>query len=108
MTQVSTCARARNDHSATDTYPTKTPRSKLVRLRVRADHCPQVLLRVLGLIAQQAVIPVTIAAERRTRELRFEIELDGLPDQSAKVLLAKVEAIVAVRSARIASRQRQS
>ena len=84
---------------------TKTPRASLARLRVEAHLCPQVMMRVLGLIAQQAIVPATIQFERRARSVRFEIEVDGLSDQSAQILLEKVRMIVTVRNARFVGRR---
>ncbi|MBC9034037.1 hypothetical protein IAG41_16740 [Sphingomonas sp. JC676] len=85
---------------------TKQPRNTLARLRVEAQLCPQVMMRVLGLIAQQAIVPATIQFERRTRSVRFEIAVDGLSDHSAEILLEKVRMIVTVRNARFVGRRR--
>lgn len=78
---------------------TKVPRERIVTLSVAADLCPQALLRVLGLIAQHGILPLSIAAERREAAQHFAVDVDNLPDQALAVLLAKIEAIVAVQSA---------
>lgn len=75
------------------------PRDRLIRLKVCANICPQVLLRVLGLISQHAYVPFTIAAKRRPRTQIFIIEMEGPSDQRAAILLAKVKSIIMVRSA---------
>ena len=79
----------------------KIARGDLVRLQVDAGICPQVLLRVLGLISQQGLVPLNISYERQRHRLRFLIEMDGLSEHSADVLARKVESIVMVRSARL-------
>lgn len=88
------------------TSRTKAPRNALARLRVEAQLCPQIMMRVLGLIAQQAIVPAAIQFERRARSVRFEIDLDGLSEQSAQILLEKVRMIVTVRDARFVGRRR--
>jgi acetolactate synthase regulatory subunit len=81
----------------------KVPRERLIRLDVEADLCPQVLLRVLGLVAQQWLIPLTITARSASDSIAIEVELDGaaLSAERAEVLLYKIEAIVSVREARL-------
>jgi len=65
-------------------------------------------MRVLGLITQQGAVPFTIAAESRPRSQRFIIELARLPDHAASSLLAKVEASVTIRSAKLTRATRGS
>ena len=84
---------------------TKAPRSAPTRFRVDAELCPHVMLRVLGLIAQQAVVPAAIRFERSARSVRFEVEVDGLSEHSAQILLEKVRMIVMVRNARFIGRR---
>jgi hypothetical protein len=69
----------------------------LNRFEVIADLCPQVLLRILGLIAQNSLIPVNLVCERRGDHLHARIALDGLPPARAEILLAKIATIVTVR-----------
>ena len=78
----------------------KSPRSQIARLRVTTDICPQVFSRVLGLIAQQDIVPVAMNFEHRARSLRFEIAVAGLAPHPAALIAAKVGEMVRVRSAR--------
>lgn len=82
--------------------PSKVPRERIVTLRAETDHCPQVLLRILGLIAQHGTVPLSIAAERGDDGQRVAVEIDTVADHAMSVLLAKVEAIVTVRRVEIA------
>jgi acetolactate synthase regulatory subunit len=79
--------------------PVKVPRDRIVTLAVETDPCPQALLRVLGLIAQHGSEPMSIAAERRADGQRITVEIGALPDAGLSTLVAKIEAIVTVRSA---------
>jgi hypothetical protein len=72
---------------------------RLNHFQVTAELCPQVLLRILGLVSQHALIPRNVVCERREDGLHVEIEVDGLPDERAEILLAKMAAIVMVREA---------
>ncbi|OJU20174.1 MULTISPECIES: hypothetical protein [unclassified Sphingomonas] len=99
---MSRAASARRNQSA----ETKVPRERIVTLSVAADLCPQALLRVLGLIAQHNILPLSIAAERLEGVQHFAVDVDNLPDHALAVLLAKIEAIVAVQSASVRPAER--
>jgi hypothetical protein len=77
----------------------KTPRSDLVHLNVTGDLCPNLLPRVLGLVAQFDLIPCGIALTRSRAQLRLALELDRPDHRRAEILLHKVEAIPTVRRA---------
>lgn len=79
----------------------KVPRDRIVTLAVDAEPCPQALLRVLGMIAQQGLVAMSIVAERTDDGQRVAVAIDALPEERMEVLLARLEAIVAVRGARI-------
>ncbi|MCW6534020.1 hypothetical protein [Sphingomonas lycopersici] len=93
---MSRAASARQNQPASEI---KVPRERIVTLSVAADLCPQALPRVLGLIAQHNILPLSIAAKRREAVQHFAVDVDNPPDQALAVLLAKIEAIVAVQSA---------
>ncbi|KQM17231.1 hypothetical protein ASE73_09630 [Sphingomonas sp. Leaf24] len=76
--------------------------ARRVRLSVTADLCPQITLRILGLLAQRSIIPVTIAVTRRPRSLAMVVVFVPADAQQSAVLLAKIEALVGVRRARLA------
>lgn len=79
----------------------KRRNDQLVRLRVSADICPQVLLRVLGLVAQHGAIPWSTSFEQRPRTLHVEVLFDIQNRDRAEILLRKVQAIPTVRLARL-------
>lgn len=79
----------------------KAPRERLVRLAVEADPCPQVFLRTLGFVAQQALIPLSIGYECKEEMLRFEIIVDDLSERAADTLLHRVCNLVTVREAKL-------
>jgi len=89
--------------SRTAAQPTKTPRASLVRLTVESEHCPQVLLRVLGLVSRDGTIPATIAVARSDDGLAIVIDLDGACAQPCDRLRLKVESIPMVRKASLAA-----
>jgi len=88
--------------------PAKVPRERIVTLHAETDHCPHVLLRILGLVAQHGTVPLSIAAERNDEGQRLAVEIDTLPDHTMSVLLGKVETIVTVRRAEIAPPPRRA
>ena len=89
--------------SVTDHVLAKIPRDRLVTLAVETDCCPQALLRVLGTITQQGLMPISIAAERHDDGQRIAVAIDALPDDRMELLVARLEAIVAVRNATFAA-----
>ena len=70
----------------------------LHRFHVTADLCPQAMLRILGLIAQNSLIPRRVVCERLEDRLFAEISVAGLSAERAEILLAKIESIVTVRA----------
>ena len=77
------------------------PAPDLYHLHVTTDLCPQAMLRILGLVAQNSLIPRSIACERHADRLHAQIALDGLSGERAEILLAKISAIVTVREAHV-------
>lgn len=64
---------------------------------VTASLCPQVLLRILGLFAQQSIIPQSIHCEQCENELHATVALINLSSQQAEILHAKIASIVMVQ-----------
>jgi hypothetical protein len=79
--------------------PSKTARQNLAHIVVLSEICPLVVLRILGIIARQSLVPFTIELHRSTRSLNLRIEIERLPDQAAEVLINRVSSIPMVRSA---------
>ncbi|RSU30599.1 hypothetical protein CA223_15225 [Sphingomonas koreensis] len=85
--------------------PTKTPRAELVILQVDADDCPQILLRVLGIISRNGSIPATISATRSDDRIEIAIELDGISGSIGERIARKVAEFPAVRKVLLAGRR---
>lgn len=71
-----------------------------VRLRVTADLCPQMMLRILGVVSRQSAIPRSVAADRSAQQLQVDIALDDLAGDALDRMRAQMAAIVGVRSVR--------
>jgi hypothetical protein len=83
------------------TLPAGAHAPGLYRFHVTADLCPQAMLRILGLVAQNGLVPRRIVSERLEDRLYAEILVTGLTPDRAEVLLAKIATIVTVRDARL-------
>ena len=68
---------------------------------VSAAPCPQVLLRVLGLFAQQDLLLDHIDASRTRRSLRITISVSDLEPHRATIIAEKMRQVVRVRSVRL-------
>ena len=77
--------------------------NRLHCFHVVADPCPQALLRILGLIAQNSLIPLSVVCERHAGQLHARIALYGLSPERAEILLAKIATIVTVRDTHLSS-----
>jgi acetolactate synthase regulatory subunit len=79
----------------------KAARATLVRLSVATDICPHVTLRVLNLVAQHGLVAATIMQTTRARSYALELVFARPADARGAMLLARVEAVVGVRQARL-------
>lgn len=73
------------------------------RLVARGELSPQLPLRVLGLFAQRNLLPDVFVARSQAETLLIELEVSGLDEGPAKVLLEKVRAIVEIDTASLVS-----
>jgi len=94
--QVPAAARLRSPVSPT---PIKTPCDQLVTFEIEADHCPQVLLRVLGLMTRDGTIPVTVAVRRTEDAILIAVGLDGATANRCDHLRQRIEEVPTVRTA---------
>lgn len=67
------------------------------RLLIAADLSPQMLLRVLGVVSRQSIIPHAVSATSGGDQLNVEMALVGLRDETVERVRAQIEAIVGVR-----------
>lgn len=103
MTRHSPSAAARR-HPTLNASSSKTPSADLVLLEIETDDCPQVLLRVLGVVARDGTIPVTIEAARLEDGLAIAIGLDGMSAPARQTIAYRVAGYPAVRKVSMAGR----
>lgn len=66
-----------------------------------AELCPQVMLRVLGLIAQNGLVPQQILCEQEGDELHARISVENLTADRAEILFAKMLAVIMVKEGKL-------
>ncbi len=71
---------------------------------VRAHACPHVVNRVVGLFAQQELIPSRLVVRQDGDALAIRLVQRDLPAHRAAVIAEKIRAMVAVESVRLAAR----
>lgn len=71
---------------------------------VVGDASPQLPLRVLGLFAQQDVLPRAVTMTQQEDQVEIVIDCGDLSPHRAGIILAKIEMMVLVRIARLESR----
>lgn len=68
------------------------------RFTVLGDASPQLPLRVLGLFAQQDLLPSLVTMAQQGEAFEIVIECGGLTMDRAQLVLAKMETMVLVRT----------
>ena len=77
----------------------KTATADLVAVRIHADLCPQVHMRIFGVLAQLGIEPLTMTFARTDAEVVLDCAFAApLPDR-LELLVHKLRAIVSVRDA---------
>ena len=66
------------------------------RLIVEASPCTEFLPRLLGVVAQQNLIPRALAFSREAEGLRVEVALDNIDDRTLTLMTGRIERIIAV------------
>jgi acetolactate synthase regulatory subunit len=85
--------------------PIKTPRAELILLAIEADDCPQILLRVLGLVARDGSIPATIEASRTDKGISIAIALDRVSPHVSERIALQVAQMPTVREVQLGGRR---
>jgi len=75
-----------------------TLRPESARLTIEADRCIELLPRVLGILAQQSLIPAAISFQALDDSLSLTLDLDDPEPGTASLLVGRIERIVAIRS----------
>lgn len=68
------------------------------RYQVDGHACPQLYLRLLGLFAQQDLIPADIEGQQRDEVLTLSIVQPGIDRRRAEIIAEKMRMITTVRS----------
>lgn len=77
------------------------PVAGTAQYRVDGEACTQLLLRVLGLIAQHCDMFERLSAGRRGDRLWIKLTAPGLSEHRARIVAAKIEAVVGVSKAEL-------
>ena len=70
--------------------------------RVRGDASPQLLMRILGLLAQQDRMPDRATIENVDETLEVVIAIGALPRHRAEVVAEKVRSMIGTHSVQLA------
>ncbi len=84
-------------HSARPSGGDATNPSAFPRFEIHADHCPQVLARIIGLFAAQGLIPTEFHARQSCGGLWACLHVD-VPPAHAQRLAEKLRAMVSVHA----------
>ena len=68
---------------------------------ITAERCPQVLCRLLGLVAQQDRLVAWARVESSARTCRVSLGVRGIDPHRAGVLAEKMRSVVSVRTVRL-------
>lgn len=68
---------------------------------ITAERCPQMLCRLIGLVAQQDRITSSVSATDTGRILRVTIRVPGMPEHGAAIIAQKMRQLVNVRTVRL-------
>src|SRR4051812_19766072 len=76
-------------------FPSLSPSATFA---VTADLCPQILCRLLGLIAQQGRVVDRLEAQKGPMALRIRFSVSDIEQHHADILAAKMRSLVSVRA----------
>lgn len=74
------------------------PPVAIARFTIRASICPQVLNRVIGLFAQQDLIPDAVSMARRCGTMVIRLRQTDLDERRASILAEKMRSLVMVQA----------
>jgi hypothetical protein len=70
---------------------------------ITTELCPQVLCRLLGLLAQQGRIVERVEARQRPKSLHVRLSVAGIEAHHAEIVAAKMRSVVRVRTVRLST-----
>lgn len=68
---------------------------------ITTEPCPQILCRLLGIIAQQDRLVDWVEAESSARTCRVSLSIRGIDPQRARIIAEKMRSLVRVRTVRL-------
>lgn len=68
---------------------------------ITTEHCPQVLCRLIGLLAQQDRLVDWVRVDTGARTCRVSLAVSGVDRQRAEIIAEKMRGLVRVRSVRL-------
>lgn len=68
---------------------------------ITTERCPQVLCRVLGLIAQQDRVVDAVRVDSSARVCRISLEISGIDPHRAAIVAEKMRSLVRVRTVKL-------
>lgn len=68
-----------------------------IKFVIGADHCPSLICRIAGFVAQRGLIPSSLIFKNRSHRCEIDLFIDDIEFQDAKILAAKFATIIPVR-----------
>lgn len=78
---------------------TKTPRERLLSLRIEALHSEELLPQILCILGEANPFPIDVELDRGSKRMTIHIRFDSLAMRPTAPLLSRVSALHAVQSA---------
>jgi len=75
--------------------------SRLRTLEIVGEPCPQLICRVVGLFAQQNLIPARMETTSSALAIRLSLSLDAIDEQRLRIVAEKIRMLVNVETVAI-------
>lgn len=83
------------------TLSTGAADARTAMFAITTERCPQILCRLLGLVAQQDRLVERFEVESSARRYRVSLSIPDIDRHRAEIMLEKMRSIVSVRTARM-------
>ena len=80
---------------------TDAAQPRLARFAITTERCPQVLCRLLGLIAQQDRLVDAVRVDSSARICRISLEIRAIDPHRAAIVAEKMRGLVRVRTVKL-------
>lgn len=75
--------------------------TRAARFAITTERCPQILCRLLGLIAQQDRLVDAVRVDSSARTCRISLEVRDIDAQRAAIVAEKMRTLVRVRTVKL-------